>query len=113
MKLQKDANLASPVNRVQLSGSGDVDWTPYPRSNQITYHSKPAQLPRLRAGLADITTIMVQVQVLFYDETLFRSFRSPLEQAAEPYNCLQKWLEDWPDGSQAEKEPIPHFLILR
>lgn len=106
MKLHKDANLASPVNRVQLSGSGDVDWTPYPRSNQITYHSKPAQLPRLRAGLADLTTIMVRAQGLFYDETSFRSL-------AEPYNCLQKWLEDWPDGSQAEKEPIPHLLMLR
>lgn len=113
MKLRKDANLASPICKVQLAGNRDFDWTPYPRSNKITYVSKPAHLPQVREGLAELTNIMMHVQGLFYDEGLTRSFQALLAEAEAPYNRLQRWLADWPDGSQVGKMPIPQLLILR
>lgn len=113
MKLRKDAKLASPVCKVQQAGDRDVDWTPYPRSNQITYITKSAHLPRVREGLADLANIMMHVQELFRDEGLARSFEALLAKAENSYKRLQKWLADWPDGSQVGKEPIPQLLILR
>lgn len=113
MKLRKDANLAPPVCRVQQAGNNDVDWIPYPRSNQITYITKPAQLPQVREGLAVLTNIMMEVQGLFYDERLIGNFEALLRKAEDSYKCLQRWLADWPDGSQVGKEPIPQLLILR
>lgn len=113
MKLRKYANLASPAYRVQQSGSHDFDWTPYPRSNQITYHSKPGQLPRVREGLAEITNIMIQAQQIFYEEALTSSFQELSEQANEPFHRLHSWLLNWPDGLQGEKAPVPQLLILR
>lgn len=113
MKLRKNANLASPVCRVQQAGDRDVDWNPYPRSNQITYITKPAHLPQVRGGLADLTNIMMQVQGLFYDERLIGGFEALLAKAEDLYKRLQRWLADWPDGSQVGQEPIPQLLILR
>lgn len=113
MKLRKNANLASPVCRVQQAGDRDVDWTPYPRSNQITYITKPAHLPQAREGLADLTNIMVQVQGLFHDKDLVENFEALLAKAEDLYKRLQRWLADWPDGSQVGKESIPQLLILR
>lgn len=113
MKLRKDADLASPICRVQQAGDCDVDWTPYPRSNQITYVTKPAHLPRVREGLAELTNIMLLVQRLFHDEKLIGDFGALSEEAGHSYERLQRWLADWPDGSQLGKEPIPQLLVLR
>lgn len=113
MKLQRTANLAPPVSTTHVGGDHDVDWTPYPRSNQITYATKPAHLPRVRQGLAELTDIMVHIQELLYDEGLVMSFETLLARAEDPCHRLQRWLEGWPDASQIEKETVPQILILR
>lgn len=113
MKLGEDADLASPKYSMQQAGDCDVDWTPYPRSNQITYITKPAHLPQVRVGLADLTNIVMHVQELFCDERSMGSFEALLAKAEDSYKRLQRWLADWPDGSQAGKEPTPQLLVLR
>lgn len=85
----------------------------YPRSNQITFATKLAHLPKIGQGLAELTDIMVHVQELLYDDKLLISFRTLFSQVEIPYNRLQLWLEDWPDASQVGDEPVPQLHILR
>lgn len=112
MKLQKVAALLRPAFEINTGGDFDFDWTPYPRSNQITYTAKPAQLPEVRQGLAELTDIMLHVEKLF-DEELSSDFGILYAKAEAPHRRLQQWLAAWPNASQIGKEPVPQLLILR
>lgn len=96
-----------------MSSDDEVDWTPYPRSNQITYATQPAHLPSLRYGMADLADIMAHIQSLFFDEELKLSFRALVAQAEIIFLRLQNWLADWPDAVRFGKEPMSQLLILR
>ncbi|KAJ5176089.1 uncharacterized protein N7482_001966 [Penicillium canariense] len=113
MKLRKFTNLARPASRLTVGGNEDFEWTPYPRSNQITYATKPAHLPQVRQGLAELTDIMVHVQEVLHVEGLHDSFHELMTKAEGPYKRLQKWLRTWPDATQIGREPISQLLILR
>lgn len=113
MKLRKVTSLPPPISNVLVGGDTDFEWKPYPRSNQITYATKPAHLPQLRQGMAELTDIEAYVQELLYDQSLATSIQDLFERAEESYQRLQRWLASWPDTSQIEKEPIPQILILR
>jgi hypothetical protein len=113
MKLHKVANLARPASRLNLGGDDDFDWTPYPRSNQINYTTKPAHLPQIRQGLGELTDILVDTQELLHDQALRTSFHESMTKAKVPYERLQQWLSRWPSPSQLGPEPIPQLLILR
>ncbi|KAJ5098565.1 hypothetical protein N7532_005566 [Penicillium argentinense] len=111
MKMQKIVNLALPVSKVHVGGDHELDWTPYPRSNQISYVTKPAHLPRVRQGPTELTYIMLHLQEFLYDKTM--SFQTLFAEVENPYNPLRWWLAGWPDASKTGKEPIPQFLVLR
>ena len=113
MKLRKVTSLPPPIYNVLIGGDTDFEWTPYPRSNQITYSTKLAHLPQLRQGMAELTDIVAHVQELLYDQSLTTSIHELSERAEDPYQRLQGWLANWPGTSQIEKESIPQVLILR
>ncbi|KAJ5915938.1 transcriptional regulator family: Fungal Specific TF [Penicillium verhagenii] len=111
-KLQRE-NMAQPLYDLEVGGDNDCDWTPYPRSNQITSATQPARLPQIRRGLCKLTEILAHIHRILDDEGLREEFSTLLGRAEDPYNRLQQWLATWPDASQIEKEPIPQLLILR
>jgi len=113
MKLRKVTSLPPPISNILVGGAVDFEWTPYPRSNQITYATKLAHLPQLRQGMAELTDIVAHVQELLYDHSLATSIHDLSERAEGPYQRLQQWLANWPSTSQIEKEPIPQVLTLR
>ncbi|KAJ5088930.1 transcriptional regulator family: Fungal Specific TF [Penicillium argentinense] len=73
MKLRKGANLAPPV----------------------TYITKPAHLPQVRKGLADLTNIMMQVQRLFYDDRFIGKFEALLRKRK---TCIKVFKDGWQIG---------------
>lgn len=113
MKLKRVTILSQPAYEADIGGDHDLDWTPYPRSNQIAYAAKRAHLPQVRQGLADLTAIMLQIEKLRHDKELESSFDLLMAKAEMPYNQLQELLSSWPTASQVEKEPISQLLILR
>jgi hypothetical protein len=113
MKLHKMSVLPRPASGIGTGGEHDFDWTPYPRSNQITYATKRAQLPQVRQGLAELTEIMMQVEELLDDEELSSNFSAIFAKAEQPYTKLQQWLAAWPNASQIGNEPVPQLLIVR
>lgn len=96
-----------------MGGDADFEWTPYPRSNKITYAPKLARLPQLRQGMAELTDILAHVQELLHDQRLASSTQGLSESAEIPYERLRQWLANWPNPLQIDKEPIPQVLILR
>lgn len=113
MKLKRVTILSQPAYEADIGGDHDLDWIPYPRSNQIAYAAKRAHLPQVRQGLADLTAIMLQIEKLRHDKELESSFDLLMAKAEMPYNQLQELLSSWPTASQVEKEPISQLLILR
>jgi hypothetical protein len=114
IELQKVAPVAYPSCEVERCGKEDVDWTPYPRSNKITYDKKPARLPEVREGLAQVTHILVDVQKLVSDKNHRRaSFTELWRKAEEPFDRLNAWLQQWPGVSEIQVDPVPQVLLLR
>lgn len=112
-KLQRGYSLIQPVNGLEVGGDNDCDWTPYPRSNQVTFATQPARLPQIRRGLSDLTQIQIHIHGIMNEEHLCGDFSVLLDKAEGPYNRLQAWLATWPDTSKMGNEPIPQLLILR
>lgn len=112
-KLQRGYSLIQPVNGLEVGGDNDCDWTPYPRSNQVTFATQPACLPQIRRGLSDLTQIQIHIHGIMNEEHLCGDFSVLLDKAEGPYNRLQAWLATWPDTSKIGNEPIPQLLILR
>lgn len=105
--------MAIPTSDLTLCGHEDFDWTPYPRSNKITYEKRPAHLPQVRQGLADITKVLGNFQRLVTvahnsasSDELWREAESALER-------LNAWLQRWPSISDMQPEPVPQILLLR
>ncbi|KAJ5569742.1 uncharacterized protein N7459_009172 [Penicillium hispanicum] len=107
------ANLDRPVPSIHVGGNHDVDWIPYPRSNQITYSPKPAYLPQVRQGLVELTELVAEARGLLSDKGSRTRFHELVQRAEEPYNRLQRWLANWPEPSEIRKEPNPQLLTLR
>ncbi|KAJ5559630.1 Transcription factor [Penicillium frequentans] len=112
-KLQRDHSLVQPVMGLEVGGDNDCDWSPYPRSNQVTFATLPACLPQIRRGLSNLTQIQIHIHGIMDEEHMFGDFSVLLGKAEGPYNRLQEWLATWPDTSKFGKEPIPQLLILR
>ncbi|KAJ6002440.1 Transcription factor [Penicillium sp. IBT 35674x] len=112
-KLQRDHSLVQPANGLEVGGDNDCDWTPYPRSNQVTFATLPACLPQIRRGLSNLTQIQIHIHGIMNEEHMFGDFSVLLGKAEGPYSRLQEWLATWPDTSKFGKEPIPQLLILR
>ncbi|KAJ5666219.1 Transcription factor [Penicillium maclennaniae] len=113
VKMRRVTSLPPPISKVSMGGDADFEWTPYPRSNKITYAPKLARLPQLRQGMAELTDILAHVQELLHNQTLVSSIQDLSERAEVSYERLRQWLANWPKPPQIEKEPIPQILILR
>ncbi|KAJ6108528.1 Transcription factor [Penicillium sp. IBT 18751x] len=113
VKMRKVTSLPPPMSKVSMGGDADFEWTPYPRSNKITYAPKLARLPQLRQGMAELTDILAHVQELLHNESFVSSIQDLSERAEVSYERLRQWLANWPKPPQIEKEPIPQILILR
>ncbi|KAJ5963790.1 Transcription factor [Penicillium vulpinum] len=113
IELQKIAPLPNPMSDVKLCGNEDFDWTPYPRSNKITYDKKPARLPEVREGLAEITGILVDVQKLVSEKGQGASFDEMWRKAQDPFDRLNAWLQHWPSVPEIQHNPVPQVLLLR
>jgi hypothetical protein len=113
MKLRRVTSLPPPIYEISMVGNADYEWTPYPRSNKITYAPMLARLPQLRRGMAELTSIMVNVQELLHDHNMASSIDDLSGKAEDSYERLLRWLANWPDPPQIEKEPISQVLILR
>jgi hypothetical protein len=106
-------SLAFPMSDITLCGNDDFDWTPYPRSNKITYHKKPARLPEVRQGLVEVTKMMSDVQKLISERQRGASFDELWTKAQGPYDRLTDWLQRWPTVSEMQTDPVPQILLLR
>ncbi|KAJ5787765.1 Transcription factor [Penicillium paradoxum] len=113
IELQRPAPLAYPTPGVKLCGSEDFDWTPYPRLNKITYNKKPARLPEIREGLAEITIILVDVQKLVSDKRRHISLDELWRKAEDPFDRLAAWLQRWPSVHGIQQSTVPQVLLLR
>ncbi|KAJ5171393.1 Transcription factor [Penicillium coprophilum] len=112
-ELQKIVPLPYPTSDVKLCGSEDFDWTPYPRSNKITYDKKPARFPEIRQGMAGITRILVDVQRLISERNRGTSLDELWRKAEEPFDRLDAWLQHWPSVPEIQQNPVPQVLLLR
>jgi hypothetical protein len=101
------------MSDITLCGNDDFDWTPYPRSNKITYHKKPARLPEVRQGLVEVTKMMSDVQKLISERQRGTSFDELWTKAQGPYDRLTDWLQRWPTVSEMQTDPVPQILLLR
>lgn len=113
IELQKIVPLAYPTCGVKLCGDEDFGWIPYPRSNKITFDKKPAHLPQVRKGLAEITMILVDIQKLISEKRRGTSFNELWINANDPFDRLTDWLRRWPSVSAIQRDPIPQVLLLR
>ncbi|KAJ9492298.1 hypothetical protein VN97_g902 [Penicillium thymicola] len=113
IELQKIAPSAYPTSNVKLCGNEDLDWTPYPRSNNITYDKKPACLPQVRDGLAEVNIILVDVQKLVSDKIRGASFEELWKKAQDPFDRLNSWLQRWPSVPEIQRNSVPQVLLLR
>ncbi|OQE41917.1 hypothetical protein PENCOP_c004G06245 [Penicillium coprophilum] len=113
IELQKIAPLPYPISDVNLCGNEDFDWTPYPRSNKITYDKKPARLPEIREGMSGITRILIDVQKLISERNRGTSFDELWRKAEEPFDRLDAWLQHWPSVPEIQENPVPQVLLLR
>ncbi|KAG0157063.1 hypothetical protein PDIDSM_4247 [Penicillium digitatum] len=113
IELQKIAPLAYPTSDVKLCGNEDFDWTPYPRSNSITYDKKPALLPEVREGLAEVARILVDIQKLVSEKTKGATFEDLWSKAHGPFNRLKDWLQRWPGVPEIQRNSVPQVLLLR
>ncbi|KUM60128.1 hypothetical protein ACN42_g7010 [Penicillium freii] len=113
IELQKIAPLAYPTSNVKLCGNEDLDWVPYPRSNNITYDKKPARLPQVRDGLAEVNIILVDVQKLLSDKSRGASFKKLWNKAQDPFGRLNSWLQRWPSVPEIQRNSVPQVLLLR
>ncbi|KAJ5655211.1 hypothetical protein N7507_007161 [Penicillium longicatenatum] len=111
-RLQREHSLIQPVYGIEVGGHNDCDWTPYPRSNQVTFATQPALLPQMRKGLSNLTQIQIHIHGIM-NEHMRGDFCILLGKAEGPYKSLQQWLATWPDTSQLKKEPVPQLLVLR
>lgn len=105
--------LAYPTSDIMLCGNDDFDWTPYPRSNKITYQKKPARLPEVRQGLVEVTKILGDVQKLVSERDRGASFDELRRRAEIPFDRLTAWLQSWPTVTEMQSDPIPQVLLLR
>jgi hypothetical protein len=113
IELQWVAPLIHPASDIKLCGNQDFDWIPYPRSNQITYDKRPARLPDVREGMAQITKILIEVQNLVLQKGRGSSFEELWRQAEGPFDCLTAWLGRWPQVHELKRDPIPQVILLR
>ncbi|KAJ5483228.1 hypothetical protein N7530_002474 [Penicillium desertorum] len=113
IELQKIAPLEYPTSDVKLCGSEDFDWTPYPRSNKITYDKKPARLPEVREGLAELTRTLVDVQKLVSERHRGINLDELWRKAQDPFDRLTGWLQRWPSVRETQPNPVPQVLLLR
>ncbi|KAJ5705147.1 hypothetical protein N7536_000836 [Penicillium majusculum] len=113
IELQKIAPSAYPTSNVKLCGNEDLDWTPYPRSNSIAYDKKPACLPQVRDGLAEVNIILVDVQKLISDKSRGVSFKELWNRAQDPFDRLNSWLQRWPSVPEIQRNSVPQVLLLR
>ncbi|KAJ5402481.1 Transcription factor [Penicillium crustosum] len=113
IELQKNAPSAYPTSDVKLCGSKDLDWTPYPRSNNITYDKKPACLPQVRDGLAEVNIILLDVQKLVSDKSRGVSCKELWNKAQDPFDRLTSWLQRWPGVPEIQRNSVPQVVLLR
>ncbi|KAJ5571087.1 Transcription factor [Penicillium sp. DV-2018c] len=114
IELPKISPAAYPPCEMERCGKEDVDWTPYPRSNKITCDTKPACLPEVREGLAQVARILVDVKKLVLDKHHQRaSFTELRRKAEDPFNRLRACLQQWPGVSETQINPVPQVLLLR
>ena len=113
IELQKIVPLAYPTSEVKLCGEEDFGWTPYPRTNKITCDKKPARLPRVRKGLADIAIIVVDIQKLISEKRRGTGFDELWISANDPFERLIEWLKAWPSVPDIQRNPVPQVILLR
>ncbi|KAJ5747544.1 uncharacterized protein N7511_009240 [Penicillium nucicola] len=113
LELQWVAPLVSPAMDIKLCGNQDLDWIPYPLSNQMTYDKRPARLPDVRDKTSQITTILIDIQTLVYQKNQGSSFEKLWRLAEEPFDQLTAWLDRLPQVHELKRDPIPQVLILR
>ncbi|CAI7566583.1 unnamed protein product [Penicillium glandicola] len=113
IELQKIAQVTYPTSDVKLCGNEDFDWTPYPRSNKITYDKKPAGLPGVREELASMTRILFDVQKIVSEKNRGTSFDELRRKAEEPFDRLNSWLQRSPGVPEIQQNPVPQVLLLR
>ncbi|KAJ5143825.1 Transcription factor [Penicillium bovifimosum] len=114
IELPRAAPVAYPTCEVERCGNEDVNWTPYPRSNKITCDTKPARLPQVREGLAQVAQILVDVKTLVSDKHHRRASSTELwGKANGPFERLTDWLQQWPGVAEIQNDPVPQVLLLR
>ena len=113
IELQKIAPLEYPTSDVTLCGNEDFDWTPYPRSNKITHDKKPARLPEVREGLAELSRTLVDAQKLISERRRGTNLDELWRKAQDPFDRLTAWLQRWPSVPEIQPNPVPQVLLLR
>ncbi|KAJ5995606.1 Transcription factor [Penicillium waksmanii] len=73
--------LPLPVSEIEIGGDHDIEWSPYPRSNQVAYTTKK--------GLVDLTDVMLHVEKLLDDDEVNSDFEDVFVKAEALYKGLQ------------------------
>lgn len=107
------APLEYPISDIKICGNDDVDWTPYPRSNKITYSKQPARLPEIRQGLVDIAKILSDVQKFIGPGNRAVGSDDLWKEAESSFDRLNTWLQRWPTVSEMQNDPVPQVLLAR
>ncbi|CAG8020178.1 unnamed protein product [Penicillium olsonii] len=113
IELKIIAPLPCPVLGIRLCGIEDVNWTPYPRSNKITYDKKLARLPDIRQGQADIAKISSDIQGLLSQRNQGISADALWKEANAYFDRLSTCLQLWPSLEEMGADPVPQLYLLR
>lgn len=113
VELEMIAPLEYPLSDITICSNVDVDWTPYPRSNKITYSKQPARLPEIRQGLVEIARILSDVQKLIGSGNRGVDSDDLWRQAESSFDRLNTWLQHWPTVLEMQNDPLPQVLLTR
>lgn len=108
LEMRTTADLILPIVRPYATDDLDdgIMWSPYPRTNQISYVKKPALLRYMTNELANLTEIVVDIDLLF-DKALDIGVDGLWSAADGIYSRIRTCLEFLPDALRIENQPLP------
>lgn len=115
LEMGTTADLMLPIGRPYATDDlhDSIMWSPYPRTNQISYAEKPALLRYMVNELANLTEIMVDIEDLLFDKVFDIGVDGLWSAADGIYSRIRTCLEFLPDALRIGDQPLPQALFVR
>lgn len=91
----------------------NIMWTPYPRTNQISYVEKPALIRYVMIEHVHLTEILIDICSLLFDKAFDMGIDDLWLAANRIYSRLQMCLERLSGALKVEDQQAPQALFVR